>query len=216
MTSGSDERDDRVYVLRRVGDTTKHIRDFLAYATGREDHAHGVYYFAIIGAACLFESVLEEHSQGWCRDQSHEQGEFSNRLIDAILKDVSRATGLDAWKKWMRVLHDVDIVKVVGKDWRALDVLFVLRNQLAHGRTTKLDHYYSHNGKFLGMSIDGSSYTPAFRYLLDENVLAVPQGDVPSLELLLSASVARHFSGVVDRAINALATVPGLARLSRN
>ena len=119
-----------------LGDMTRHVRDFIHSALHADDQKPGVYYFAIVASACYLESVLEEFSNLWCTAKASGDSGFYSRLMEAISKDVSRATGLDAWKKWLRVLYDIEFTEIVAEDWKALEVLFQLRNQLAHGRTT--------------------------------------------------------------------------------
>lgn len=197
-----------------LGDMTRHVGEFIQHAIGGEPQKLGVYYFAIVASACYLESVLEEFSNLWCTSKASGDSGFNGRLMEAISKDVSRATGLDAWKKWLRILYDIEFQKIVGEDWKALDVLFQLRNQLAHGRTTKFTHFWNaDDGRFLGMTIKGSSYEAPFQHLLDKGVMHVPKGEVPSAALLLTPSVAKYFWEVVDRAITLLEEVPELSRL---
>lgn len=192
------------------GDMTRHIREYLDFATCAETHSCGVYYFGIVGCACYFESVLEESAIIWCYVQKSKDAGFYKRLLEAVMRDVSRATGLEAWKKWMSTLFDTDFVSAVGEDWRPLNVLFKLRNQLAHGRTTKFMHFWRSDGQFLGMTLKGSSYEETVKYLLEKQVIRLAPGEVPSAELVLNASVVRHFLGVVDRALEALKRTPAL------
>jgi hypothetical protein len=147
----------------RIGDMTKPVRSFVLHSIESTTHPPGIYYFAIIGASCYFESVLEEFCSTFCSIKSSADKSFDGRIMEVIGQDVSRATGLEAWKKWIRTLFAVDIVNVVGDDWKGLDMLFKLRNQLAHGRTTKFKHFYdAETGKFLGMTTEGSQYAAVF------------------------------------------------------
>lgn len=198
-----------------AGDTTRHIRGFLDFAMKSDEHDHGVYYFAIVASACYLESVLEESSVLWCKTESGNDRGFQSRLMDKIAKDISRATGLDGWKQWMRVLYDVDLVTALGDDWPTIKVLFDLRNQLAHGRTTKFMHFWNSDGNFLGMTTSGSSYEIPFEHLIQRKVIVVGPGTMPSAEHLLTGKVARYFFDAVSRAIYALQRLPALKSLGR-
>lgn len=212
MTSPSNEVKIAAGVV--LGDMTRSVGEFIQYAVESDQHKQGVYYFAILASACYLESVLEEFSNLWCTSKASQDQGFLGRLMVAISKDVSRATGLDAWKKWLRILYDIDPSKVVGDDWKALDILFQLRNQLAHGRTTKFTHFWNaENGRFLGMTLEGSSYQAPFNHLIDKGIMRVKEGDVPNSDLLLTRAVAQYFWEVVERSIAALEKVPELSSL---
>ncbi|MDP3875682.1 MAG: hypothetical protein Q8Q50_01735 [Methylobacter sp.] len=199
-----------------LGDMTKHVADFVKYALSSENHNPGIYYFAILASACYFESVLEEFSNLWCTSKASQDEGFQGRLMEVIAKDVSRATGLDTWKKWLRTLYGIEFPKVIGEDWKTLDILFQLRNQLAHGRTTKFTHFWNtDNGRFLGMTLDGSSYEAPFKHLIEKGVMNVPEGQVPNADLLLTLNVASYFWLVVERSIASLEKIPELSELRR-
>jgi len=197
-----------------VGDTTNYITDFLTFSLAKEDHDPGVYYFAIVAAACHLESVLEDFTYSWCKTKSNSEEPFLNRLMDKIGDDVNRATGLERWRSWLKVLFDIDFAATVGKDWQTLNNLFVLRNQLAHGRTTKFTYFHNaNNGRFMGMTIEGSSYQQPFKHLLAAGVIAIPSGEVPSAAHLFTHKVALHFATSVELAIEALSREPVLSSL---
>ena len=197
-----------------VGDTTKYIRDFLHTSLSKDDHEPCMYYFAILASACYLESVLEDFSTSWCRIKSSSDEPFQSRLMEKIGDDVNRATGLERWKQWLRVLFDVDFADTVGDNWQALRQLFVLRNQLAHGRTTKFTHFWNAtNGRFVGMSIEGSSYRQPFEHLMDADIIVIPDGDVPSPAHLFTHEVAAYFFSCVESAIQSLSEQPTLKGL---
>ncbi len=197
-----------------VGDTTKYIRDFLDSALSKENHDPCMYYFAIVATACYLESVLEDFAYSWCKTKGHSEEPFLNRLMEKIGDDVNRATGLDRWKQWAHVLFDVDFKEVVGDKWQTLTHLFTLRNQLAHGRTTKFTHFWNAtNGRFMGMSIEGSSYRQPFEYLLKSGIIHIQSGEVPTVENFFTHRVALHFAASVDSAIEELSRVPLLSGL---
>lgn len=197
-----------------IGDTTNYITDFLSFSLAKKDHDTAVYYFAIVAAACYLESVLEDFTYNWCKIKSSSDEPFLNRLMEKIGDDVNRATGIERWRSWLKVLFDIDFVATVGKEWQALHNLFILRNQLAHGRTTKFTHYWNaNNGRFMGMTIEGSSYQQPFEYLLAAGVIAIPPGEVPSPAHLFTHNVALHFSTSVESAIKALSREPALSGL---
>jgi hypothetical protein len=193
-------------------DMTRHIRDFLDFAISSEKHGAGIYYFGIVASACYLESVLEDFSVLWCKTKDGGDG-LESRVYEKLAKDISRATGLDPWKGWMRLLFDIDLARTLEQEWPTLKVLFELRNQLAHGRTTKLTHFWDRYGRFVGMSLKGSSYKTTFEFLIERNVLTIRPGNVPSAECLLTRDVVRHFLAAVDRAIATLRQVPALSRL---
>jgi hypothetical protein len=195
------------------GDMTKHILAFRDFALSDSSSDPGVYYFGIMASACYFESVLEEFTVLWCTRKAGEEADFRKRILVQIAEDVGRATGLDAWKKWLMTLFEVDIVKVAGDDWKALTVLFKLRNQLAHGRTTKFRHFWKPDGKFVGMSIEGSAYESVFKYLLDAKVIRLEPNVLPAAEAFLARDVVAHFATATDRTLLALRGVPVLAAL---
>lgn len=197
-----------------VGDTTNYITEFLTFSLAKIDHDPCVYYFAIVAAACHLESVLEDFTYSWCKTKSHSEEPFLNRLMDKIGDDVNHATGLERWKSWLKVLFDIDFAATVGKNWQTLNTLFVLRNQLAHGRTTKFTHFWNaNNGRFMGMSIEGSSYAKPFEHLLAAGVIAIPSDEVPSASHLFTHKVALHFSKSVESAIEALSRESALSGL---
>ena len=197
-----------------AGDTTQYIRDFLDFSLGKDDHPQHLYYFSIVAPACYFESVLEDFAGSWCKTRAASEEPFLNRLMDKIADDVDRATGLERWKQWFRVLFDVELAETVGNDWQVLHQLFVLRNQLAHGRTTKFTHFWNANdGKFIGMTIDGSSYRRPFEHLQDAGVITVAEGEVPNPSHIFSHKVAQHFNKSVCNAIKVLAELPQLKGL---
>lgn len=200
-----------------VGDTTKYIRDFLDFALSKENHDPSIYYFAIVATACYLESVLEDFAYSWCKTKGHSEEPFLNRLMEKVGDDVNRATGLDRWKQWTHVLFDVDFKEVVGDKWQTLNHLFTLRNQLAHGRTTKFTHFWNAtNGRFMGMSIEGSSYRQPFEYLLKSGIIHIQSGEVPTVEHLFTHKVASHFAASVDSTIEALSRVPLLSGLRQS
>lgn len=190
-----------------VGDTTKYVRSFLEYCLSREDHDPSFYYFGIVAAACYLESVLEDFSFSWCKTKGHSEENFLSRLMEKVGSDVNRATGLDGWKQWLRILFDVDLPSVAGDDWPKLKALFTLRNQLAHGRTTKFTHFWNAtNGRFMGMTIEGSSYKKPFEHLLACGVIKVEPGEVPSPEYMFTHKVLLHFALSVNSTISLLAS----------
>lgn len=189
-----------------LGDTTKYVRSFIDHCVSREDHDQGFYYFGIVATACYFESVLEDLSFSWCKTKYRAEEKFLERLIDKIGSDINRATGLDGWKQWLKVLFDVDLPTVAGDEWPKLSSLFVLRNQLAHGRTTKFTHFWNAiDGKFLGMTIAGSSYQKPFEHLLACGAINVQPGEVPSSECFFTHKVLLHFAMSVNSTILSLA-----------
>lgn len=201
-------------VGRIAGDTTKYIKDFLDSALAKENHDPSMYYFAIVATACYLESVLEDFAYSWCKTKSQAEEPFLSRLMEKIGDDVNRATGLDKWKQWTHVLFDVDFPDVVGEDWQTLTHLFTLRNQLAHGRTTKFTHFWNaNNGRFLGISIEGSSYRQPFEYLIKSGVIQLKSGEVPSVGHFFTHKVALHFATSVRSAIKALSSAPLLSEL---
>lgn len=197
-----------------LGDMTNHVADFLKFALTSDQQKPSIYYFAILACACYLESVLEEFSNLWCTQKASNDDGFEGRLMEVIAQDVSRATGLNPWKKWLKTLYGIDLPKVVGEDWKTLDVLFNLRNQLAHGRTTKFTHFWNaENGRFLGMTIEGSSYEIPFKHLLEKKIINPKKGQVPNAEMLLTREVATYFWETVDRSITSLQKLPELSGL---
>lgn len=197
-----------------VGDTTGFIRGYLDYSLNKKDHESCVYYFAIVASACLFESVLEDYTYLWCSGKRNSEDPFLQRLMIKIGNDVNRATGLEKWKEWLRVLFDVDLPKVVGAEWDALHNLFALRNQLAHGRTTKFMQFWNAtNGRFVGMSMEKSSYRLPVEHLFKAKVVSLATGEVPSPELLFRYEVARYFRDVVETALRKLSQQTSLSGL---
>jgi hypothetical protein len=197
-----------------LGDMTNHVTDFLKFALTSDQQNPSIYYFAILACACHLESVLEEFSNLWCTQRASNGDGVEGRLMEVITQDVSRATGLDQWKKWMKALYGIDFPQVVGEDWKTLTVLFKLRNQLAHGRTTKFTHFWNaENGRFLGMTIEGSSYEIPFKHLLEKRIITLQKGQVPDAEMLLTREVATYFWETVDRSIASLQVLPELSGL---
>lgn len=197
-----------------LGDMTTHVAGFVRYALASDQHKPGIYYFAILACACFLESVLEEFTHLWCATKATQDQGFESRLMDVIAQDVSRATGLDPWKKWLNTLYGIDFPKTAGEDWKTLDVLFKLRNQMAHGRTTKFTHYWNaHDGRFMGMTLEGSSYELPFKHLIEKKVMNVPKGEIPNADLLLTRRVTQYFWETVDRTIASLQKVPELSGL---
>ena len=196
-----------------VDDLPQTIQEYIQHAIGSDQHQKGIYYFAILASACYLESVLEDFCNNWCISRSYQDSGFQRRLMNTIAHDVSRATGLDAWNKWLRVLFDIDVKAVIGDDWEPLVVLFKLRNQLAHGRTTKFPHFWNADGRFLGLTLEGSSYEAPFKHLIDKGLIQVGKGTSPSSKSLLTRSVAQYFWEVVERAILSLKNVPELSSL---
>ena len=194
------------------GDMTDHIHGFVESILSRDEADLGANYFAIMASACYLESVLEEFSVMWCERKTQTDDDFIIRLMGALSQDISRATGLGNWKKWLKVLYDVDFDKTIGNEnWKTLNILFKLRNQLAHGRTTKFTHFWSaETGKFLGMTTNGSEYEPIFSHLLKRGVISIPEGTVPSAATILEVEVVRYFWKTVNSSIESLREVTNL------
>lgn len=212
--AGKSDSDSELWVAHLVGDMTARIKEYLQFAVSDpSDRPLGIYYFGLIACSAYFESALEDVAVSWCRTKSFEKDAIYVRILKKIQSDVSRATGLEGWKTWLRVLFDLDLPTVLGDDWKELDVLFKLRNQLAHGRTTKFLHFYRSDGRFVGLSTEGSSYEFPFDHLVKKNVISIRPGEVPTCDSILTIDVLRYFVGVIDSAFAKLQSVPVLSGL---
>lgn len=211
MITMESSKPEKVFVGTHTGDMTKYVREFIRYAIEVEgDPSKGVCYFGLLACACQFESVLEDFTVSWCKVNEDKENDIYLRLFEKIGNDVSRATGLEAWKTWMKVLFNVNLPEVLADNWEAIAVLFRLRNQLAHGRTTKFQHFYKENGQFLGMSTEGSPYEKPLKYLMENKIVSLSKNEIPSANCFLTSKVVSHFSHAVESAILKLQSCPNL------
>lgn len=197
-----------------VGDTRNHIIEFLDEITKDEsDPSTAKCYFGILACACLFESTLEEYTFYWCNTRRNGPDEINGRIMQKLGQDISMTTGLEAWKTWFKVLFNIDVSSIIGEKWKSLFHLFKLRNQLAHGRTTKFPFYYSEEGKFLGMSFEGSGYRRPAEFLIEKKVVIIKDGEIPSFEKFVNKKVVAFFREEVESSIRLLSECQGLADL---
>ena len=189
-----------------LGDVTNHLSEFIDFSLNvsiDERHPRGIYALAIIACTSKLESIFEETLVNWCESKPDNQS-YNQRVLDKIRKDISRSTGLEKWKEWIKIIFDIELPNILVDEWESLKKLFQLRNQIAHGRTTKFRQYYKQDGKFIGMEMEESGYREIFKFLLKENIISVPEGSIPTVNSILSKQVVEHFSNIVEAALEQL------------
>jgi len=198
--------DKKIFVARSSTENTSHINNFItAVVADCTETRESFCYFGIIACACKFESALSEVVDSWFMLESqNDNNKLISRIMDKVAVDVSKTTGLDAWKSWIKTIFDINIADVTQNNWQDLTYLFKLRNKLAHGRATKFSHFYDETGKYIGGSTKGSPYEDSLNYLIDKRVISVDEHSYPSLNLFLTPKVVEYFADAVSASIKLL------------
>jgi hypothetical protein len=216
MTEKPKSKESEFYATEFRGDATLHINSYLSSIHDRSEFDdRAIYYFGIVACACKFESVMSEYVESWCRHSLPATNNTLRRISIMLADDVSRTTGTETWKKWFRVLFNVDLPKESGGSWDDIVILFKLRNQLAHGRSTYFKSIYQRDGRYVGGSADDSAYKHALEHLISKNVIEMNKVVGLSIDCLLTREVVCYFKNSVSSALECLAKHPALVGVNK-
>lgn len=216
MTEKPKSEESELYLMECRGDATPYINSYLSSIHDRSEFDdRAIYYFGIVACACKFESVMTEYVESWCRHSLPATNNTLRRISKMLADDVSRTTGTETWKKWFRVLFNVNLPKESDGSWGDIVILFKLRNQLAHGRSTSFKSIYQRDGKYVGGLADDSAYKDALEHLISKNVIDKNKIVGLSIECLLTREVVCYFKNSVSSALECLAKHPALVGINK-
>lgn len=173
----------------------------------------------ILCSACLIEGVLEDRGKillGYYRDifdtinipefeLRKPMNHFFNNIEEHLHKKVSQSTGLDNYASLFELFTGTSMKqhKKIKPLYEGVNVLFQLRNVIAHGRLIHaydVEAYYTNGIEefFCG------GYKKAEDYLIKKGLLSDRFRDVEGSSLYFSNEIAEHFDTISHSFISAL------------
>lgn len=182
----------------------KHIQWLLKQSASVQDETRlGFNYSVILTSAVFFESAmfsfLEQMSNGI--KSSNPDNAFLIRISEKFVSECYMANGLKKYSILFETLTGSKLKDSVQDDlWESLEILFTLRNCLAHGRPLILDILNENNTRYISQHLN-PSFGKVEKFLVKNKILKNETGSEFRFQDYIGFAVANWAWSTVSRAV---------------